>query len=128
MLRGQGFSRDQKFDAGLEIGPPLLKDLPCASISRLDQSTYGEVNLPPGRFRGAGHHILHRRQKGLRPGCIGPLPHVCVHSVSCHHLDGDLCRPLQIIGGSGRYVAVEYEALGGAASHQYRNPVFQLAR
>jgi hypothetical protein len=53
--------RDQKFDPGLKIRPPLLQNLPRTGISRFNQLAYGEVDLSPCRFGGAHHHVLHSR-------------------------------------------------------------------
>lgn len=74
MLGRQGFMRDQKLNSGVEIRPPLFENLPGRGISVFNELTYGEADLPPCRFRGADHRVLHRRQDGLRPRGIGPLP------------------------------------------------------
>ena len=94
MLRRQGLMRDQKLNPGVEIRPPLLENVPGTGISVFNELTDGEVYLPPCRFRGAEHRVLHRRQEGLRPGRIGPLTDSRIHSIFRDHLDRNLRRPL----------------------------------
>ena len=45
---------------------------------------------------------------------IGALPHCCIHSVFWDHLNRNLSRPLQVIGGSRRNVTIKDQSLGGS--------------
>jgi hypothetical protein len=55
------------------------------------------------------------------------LPDSWIHSIFRDRLDGNLRRPLEVIGGTGRDVAIEDQSLRSSASHQHGNPVLQLA-
>jgi nitroreductase len=90
--------RDQKFNAGLEIRPPLLEKLPCTGVSCLNQLTYSEIDLPPCRFRGADYRVLYRRQKGLRLARISReakahMLRTSAASLASHHFQSVLENP-----------------------------------
>src|SRR5205807_8363084 len=60
--------------------------------------------------RGPGQERLRRRR-------IGALPEPLVHAVARDHLERDLGRPLQVIGGSSRHLAVDRKSTRLYSSH-----------
>lgn len=60
--------RDQKLYARVEIASPLFENTSGASVARLNQIPDRKIDLPSRLFRGTNDRVLHRRQKGLRPG------------------------------------------------------------
>ena len=54
-------------------------------------------------------------------------PIVSIHAVAGDHLEGDLGRPLQVVGRAGRDVAGEHQALRGASAHQHGDAVLEIA-
>jgi hypothetical protein len=97
----QGFLRQEKLRAFVEVSASRLKALCGAVESLLNDSPYGHVDFSLGGFSDL-HAIRHNAgQKGLLGRRISSLPQFVIHTVTCDHFEGNIRRSLKVISCTG---------------------------